>query len=143
MVVNITLPSLCVVAQVDLAVLEQVPHYWFLHVGILAEGVLLFASIAMKISSARQKQQKDQHLAATSHDIHHHLYLMRLTLASLSDGPPANSTANQSVETLKQSMENLINNALEYTRKGGARCFLLKSLKASKPDYAGLGPTNH
>ncbi len=135
------------VAQVDLMVVEKIPHYWFLHVGILAEGVLLFAAIAMKISFVRQKQQhyyqtlqevyrrqvdeayelqaqaqtaitalgekqqKDQHLAATSHDIHHHLYLMRLSLASLSSEPSvssaANNTANESIDTLKQSMEYL------------------------------------
>ncbi|NQZ11136.1 MAG: sensor histidine kinase, partial [Algicola sp.] len=130
-------------AQVDVVVLEKFPHYWFLLLGILSEGMLLFAAITMKISMARQKQQhyyqtlqevyrrqvdeayelqaqaqtavaaldekqqKDQHLAATSHDIHHHLYLMRLSLAGLSAGPSGNSTTNQSVDTLKQSMEYL------------------------------------
>ncbi|MCJ8269216.1 MAG: HAMP domain-containing histidine kinase, partial [Psychrosphaera sp.] len=75
------------------------------------EAYELQAQAQTAVAALDEKQQKDQHLAATSHDIHHHLYLMRLSLASLSAGPSGsptdNSAANQSVDTLKQSMEYL------------------------------------
>ena len=128
---------LFVLPILDVVVFEQLPHYLMFYSALLSEALLLFVAISIKIDEARCKQQRyhqslqqvyrqqvaeaselerqvlkiqqqDQQLADTSHDIHHHLYLMRLNLANLSGEQQTVDSLKQSIGYLQQVTEQIL-----------------------------------